>query len=122
MVIHDREQEQQWAQQQQTRSRQTSKKKQRLPRSLSVLTVQSLACTVILLMALLFRVAGGAAYTQLQQGFADALAGNELMAVLMRWWDGDPAESVPLPEEEGVKEGDFTPSSSRIIPDLFEYA
>ena len=114
MVIHDREREQQWAQQQQIRSRQTSKNKRKLPRSLSVLTVQSLACTVILLVALLFRVAGGTAYAQLQQGFADALAGNELMAVLMRWWDGDPAESVSLPEEEGVKEESFTPSSGMI--------
>lgn len=114
MVIHDPQQQQQWAQEQQTRSRAKTPSKPKRPRRLSLVAVQCLACGVILLVALLFRVAGGSAYTQLQQRFEDALTGNELMTVLMRWWDGDPAESSSLWEEEGVKEQSFTPSSGRV--------
>lgn len=114
MVIHDPQQQQQWAQERQTRSRVKASSKPKQPRRLSLVAVQCLACGVILLVALLFRVAGGTAYMQLQQRFEDALAGNELMTVLMRWWDGDPAESVPLSEEEGVKEQSFTPSSGHV--------
>lgn len=114
MVIHDPQQQQQWAQQQQTRSRAKTPSKPKQPRRLSLVAVQCLACGVILLVALLFRVAGGSAYTQLQQRFEDALTGNELMTVLMRWWDGDPDESASLSEEEGVKEQSFTPSSGLV--------
>jgi len=112
MVIHDHEKEAQWAEQRRRQSREKSKSAEKKVRPLSVIAVQSLACTVILLLALLFRVAGGTAYKQLQQGFADSLAGNELMAMLMRWWDGAPSETASLPEEEGVKENSFTPSSA----------
>ena len=111
MVIHDPQQQQQWAQEQQMRSRVKVTSKSKQPRRLSLVAVQCLACGVILLVALLFRVAGGSAYIQLQQRFEDALTGNELMTVLMRWWDGNPAESASLWEEEGVKEQSFTPSS-----------
>ena len=105
MVIHNPEQEQKWLQ---TPPKQP-KKKQRIkqPRQLSVLAVQSLACVVIVLVVLLFRVAGGTAYSKLQQGFADAMARNELMAVMMRWWDGDPAE---MAASDDVKDDDFTSS------------
>ena len=111
MVIHDPQQQQQWAQAQQTRSRAKTPSKSKQPRRLSLVAVQCLACGVILVVALLFRVAGGSAYIQLQQRFEEALAGNELMTVLMQWWDGDPTESASLWEEEGVKEQSFTPSS-----------
>ncbi len=114
MVIHDPQQQQQWSQEQQMRSRAKATSKSKQPRRLSLVAVQCLACGVILLVAMLFRVAGGTAYTQLQQRFADALTGNELMVVLMRWWDGDPDESVSLSEEEGVKEQSFTPSSGLV--------
>lgn len=122
MVIHDREKEEQWAEQRRRQSREKSKPTEKTARPLSVIAVQSLACTVILLLALLFRVAGGAAYTQLQQGFVDSLAGNELMAALMRWWDGDPSEMASLPEEEDVKENSFTSSSALIRPGRMGYA
>lgn len=122
MVIHDHEREQQWAAEQQTRSKQKNKREKRPPRRLSLLAVQSLACAIILVVVLLFRVAGGTAYTQLRQGFADALAGNELMTVLMRWWDGDPTESAPLAEEEDVKDGSFTSSSALLRRGWTPYA
>lgn len=106
MVIHDREQEQKWAQEQQAYT--DKKPKNKLTRRWSLLAVQSLICTAIVLVALLFRIAGGTAYTRLQQGFSDALAENELMAVFMRWWDGDPAE---MEWEEDVKGETFSPNN-----------
>ena len=110
MVIHNPEQEQKWMQTPPPQS----KKKQRIqqPRWLPVLAVQCSACIVIVLVVLLFRVAGGTAYTKLQQGFADAMARNELMAVVMRWWDGDPAE---IAASDDVKDNDFTLSEAGYI-------
>ena len=69
----------------------------------TVLAVQSIACVVILLLALLARVAGGEAYEQLRHGFADSLASNDLVAALTRLWDGDPLEALPSDplQEEG---------------------
>lgn len=106
MVIHNPEQEQKWLQisPPQAKTEPLSKS----PRRFSVLAVQCLACALIVVVVLLFRVAGGSAYTQLQRKFSDAMAGNELMAVIMRWWDDDP---VDLATKEGVKDESFTPSA-----------
>ena len=106
MVIHDREQEQKWVQEQQVQHAR-KERKSKPPRRWSLLAVQSLICTVLVLVALLFRVAGGTSYTKLQQGFSDALVGNELMAVFMRLWDGDPTE---IEWEEDVKGETFASS------------
>jgi hypothetical protein len=111
MVVHDHEQEQKWIQK---RKNTPSKEKVmgKSPRRISVVAVQCLACTIVVLIALLFRVAGGPAYSKLQRGFADALAGNELMAVLMRLWDEPPAPEDILPEMEGVNGEAFTSSTA----------
>lgn len=105
MVIHDKEQEQQWAQKRQEQSRKETLSSRKPPRRLSVVAVQSLACIALILVGLLFRVAGGEAYTQLQHRFADALADNELMSALMQLWDPDPTEGL-----EDVKWESFTES------------
>lgn len=103
MVIHDSEQQQQWEE----KRREQSEKKQTVsakpPRRLSVIAVQSLACAVLLLAAVLLRVAGGPAYAGLQQRFYDALAGNELVSVWMKLWDPEPFDA-----ELDVKSDDFT--------------
>lgn len=119
MVIHDTEKKAQWVEQ---RHRQPKPPKEKKAHPLSLLAIQSLACTVILLVALLFRVAGGTAYTQLQQGFTRALAGNELMTVLMRWWDKDSGATPQIGEEGDVKEESFTSPSALIQPGLSIYA
>lgn len=59
-----------------------------------VLAVQCIACVVALLLVLLLRTAGGAAYTQLRESFHQSLMRNDLLATLARLWDGDPAQAV----------------------------
>lgn len=59
-----------------------------------VLAVQCLACAVALLLVLLLRTAGGAAYTQLRESFHQSLTRNDLLATLARLWDGDPVQAV----------------------------
>lgn len=59
-----------------------------------VLAVQCIACAVALLLVLLLRTAGGAAYTQLRESFHQSLMRNDLLATLARLWDGDPAQAV----------------------------
>lgn len=110
MVVHDHEQEQKWIQKQQNRP-QKEKSAHKPPRRFSLVAVQCLACAIILMIVLLFRMAGGTAYSELQRGFADALAGNELMTVLMRWWDTEPASEELIQNAEGVKGETFTPST-----------
>lgn len=61
---------------------------------LSVVGVQCIACVVVLLLALLLRTAGGAAYEQLRQSFHESLMRNDLLATLSMLWDGDPLEDV----------------------------
>ena len=103
MVIHDKEQEQRWVER---RHKQNDKKELTIsPTScrLSVVAIQSLACIALLLVVFLLRVAGGSAYTGLQQRFSDALAGNELMAVWMQRWDTGVIAAI-----DDVKQDDFT--------------
>lgn len=111
MVIHDPIKQEQWTETRIAQETERQKKKERSDRGgWSVLAVQSLACGVLLALALLFRLAGGGAYEQLKEGFHTALQNNELMAVLGRLWDGDPfAESGEVTEEDVKPEG-FTPS------------
>lgn len=110
MVVHNRELQEKWAKQRKRQSSPIKKNANQKPHSLFLLSVQCLACTLILLLALLFRVAGGTAYTQLQQGLHRSLAANELVAALMRIWDGDPEQFAEIAEGEDVKEESFTSS------------
>lgn len=114
MVVHDQENRDRWTADR--AAREQEKQKPSRPRSggVSVLAVQSLACGLVVALALLLRVAGGAAYEELRQGFQDALMRNELMSVLSRLWDGE----VELNEEEStVKPNNFTDKESAQLTD-----
>ena len=110
MVVHDHEQEQKWMQKQRNTPREKTQN-HTSPRRLSLVAVQCLACAIVLLIVLLFRVAGGTAYSKLQQGFSDALSRNELMAVLMRLWDADAVGDEEVLLLDGVNGEDFTPDT-----------
>lgn len=107
MVIHDREQQQRWAERQAV-ERQHRQHKEREPRRASVVAVQCSVCVSALLLALVLRLAGGEAYARLQQGFETALNSNEWMAAVMRLWDDEPTESDVFASDDGVKEDGFT--------------
>lgn len=67
-----------------------------------VVAVQSIACAVILLLALFVRVGGGSAYDKLRREFSDGLRSNDLMAALVQFWDGEPMDTLssdPLEED-----------------------
>lgn len=69
--------------------------KEKKPRGAGyVVAVQSFACVVVLLLALLLRGAGGEAYTQLCESFRESLMRNDLLATLASLWDGDPAADL----------------------------
>lgn len=75
-----------------------------------VVAVQSIACAVILLLALFVRIGGGSVYDQLRQGFGDSLRSNDLMAALAQLWDGEPTDTLssdPLQED-----GDTPPDTA----------
>ena len=77
------------------------------PRGWLVVAVQSIACAVILLLALFVRIGGGSAYDELRRGFGDSLRSNDLMAALARLWDGDPTATLtsePPSENETPQE------------------
>lgn len=105
MVVHDEARAQEWAQ---ARERQKEKEKGHPTLHLSVMAVQSVACGVAVLLALLLRVAGGEAYRSLQQSFHEALARNEWVSTVARLWDGDPIEKAANEEVADVKEETFT--------------
>lgn len=71
------------------------------PHRLSVVGVQSLACGVLLLLALLLRLAGGDAYEQLRRVFQERLVSNDLLSVLAPLWEdevqGENENSEPAP-------------------------
>lgn len=110
MVIHDEARIQTWTQDQERQNKEREKP-QRKGR-LSVLGVQSVACCVAVLLALLLRVAGGEAYESLRQHFHRALARNEWATVVALLWDEDPLAKAKTSEEVDVKQGDFTGAES----------
>ena len=114
MVVHDESQVQAWAQEREEK-RQARTKKEILPRRLSVLAVQSVACCVTVMLALLLRMAGGEAYTALRQSFYHALERNEWVTVWALMWDGDPLENM---RKSNVKDIDFTKGESLQPADL----
>lgn len=59
-----------------------------------IIAVQSVACLLALLLTLLLRFAGGTAYQQLRQSFADSLRRNDLPALLASLWERDPGEAA----------------------------
>ena len=103
MVIHDEERIVAWSQE---RAEQ-EKKPRKPPRKwqLSVVGVQSIACGVIVLVALLLRVAGGEAYGTLKQRFQEALTRNEWATAVALLWDRNPLENEG---PEDVKSNNFT--------------
>ena len=101
MVIHDQSQQEAWATARAERREEKQEQKKKIG-GLSVVAVQSIACVVVVLLALLLRTAGGEAYEQLRESFRKGLMGNELLATLARWWDGDPLEDLSRPPEEDV--------------------
>lgn len=105
MVVHDETRVQAWAQ---AREKKREKEKPHVLPSLSVIGVQSIACCVAVLLALLLRVAGGKAYRSLRQSFRNALVRNEWVSALALAWDGDPSERVEQVEIADVKEESFT--------------
>ena len=114
MVVHDRAQMEQWAQSRANNKQEVCKgKTEKSHRGRwSILGIQSLACALFLLLAVLFRLVGGSAYDGLRQGFFRALEKNELMAVMSRLWDKDPFYDLEYTDEGPVKESNFTDAES----------
>lgn len=102
MVIHNEMQVQEWIQPQEEPVHTPRR------RHFSVLAIQSIACGVVVLLALLLRVAGGEAYESLQTRFRQALVRNEWVTALAVLWDGNPLEKVDDFEEITGKENAFT--------------
>lgn len=111
MVIHDSEKTEQWAQMRAEQERQKPRPADRRASVWSVITVQSIACLILAVLVLLFRLAGGSAYEGLQDGFYNALEKNELMTLLSRAWDNDPFADLQPSEEIDVKQDGFTDGS-----------
>lgn len=107
MVIHDQEQQARWTDERIAREQEKQPAPKRSGRW-SVLAIQSLACGLVVALALLLRVAGGTAYEELRQGFQDALMRNELMSVLSRLWDGEVTLDGEEDVENAAKEMSFT--------------
>ena len=114
MVVHDASLLQARVQKREEKGSPTPK---RSVRQLSVLAVQSIACCVAVLLALLLRMAGGEAYQSLRHSFQQALARNEWVTAVAFLWDGDPLEKVEKQEISNVKEKDFTEDQSAWLTD-----
>lgn len=114
MVVHDSAQIEQWTQNRADKERKEHTKKQEKSRRgiWSILGMQSMACAVLFLLVMLFRLAGGSAYDGLRQGFLRALEKNELMAVVSRLWDKEPFYDLEYTEEGSVKQSNFTDPQS----------
>lgn len=109
MVVHDATRLQAWTE---AREEQHKKEKRKPIPPLSVVAVQSVACVVLVLSALLLRLVGGDAYAAVRDRFHRALARNEWVSALVLAWDGDPLEraeeDAETPPESDVKEETFT--------------
>lgn len=105
MVVHDEVRIQEWTQ---AREEKQEKEKRRPTFHVSVIAVQSVACCVAVLLALLLRMAGGEAYASLRRSFQQALARNEWVSAVAKAWDGDPIEKTVKTEGDDVKEDTFT--------------
>ena len=109
MVVHDQENRERWAAERVALEREKPASPSPHSGGWSVLAIQSLACALVVALALLLRVAGGTAYEEFRQGFQEALTRNELMSVISRLWD----KEMELNEAETAeKEGAFTPGET----------
>lgn len=96
---------------------QQEKEEEKPPRAVGgwqVVAVQSIACAVILLLALFVRVGGGSAYDELRRGFSDSLRSNDLMAALAQLWDGEPTDTLssdPLEEDGDTPPEELQPNA-----------
>ena len=109
MVVHDQENCERWAVERIAQEREKPAPPSPNVGGWSVLAIQSLACGLVVALALLLRVAGGTAYEEFRQGFQDALMRNELMGVLSRLWDGE----MGLNGVENAEKGEgFTPEET----------
>ena len=61
---------------------------------LQMAAVQSIACTALLLITLLLRLAGGDAYTQLRDSFEQAIMDNSVMATIAALFDTPPGQTA----------------------------
>ena len=105
MVVHDEVRIQEWTQ---AREEKQEKEKRQSTFRVSVLAVQSIACCVALLLALLLRMAGGEAYQSLRRSFQKGLVRNEWVTSMALLWDGDSIEKATKEENTDVKEETFT--------------
>lgn len=105
MVIHDETRVQAWTQ---AREKKQEQEKRHPALHLSVMAVQSIACCVAVLLALLLRMAGGDAYQSLRQSFQKGLARNEWVTAMAVLWDGDPLEKTEAEKVDDVKDETFT--------------
>lgn len=104
MVEHDESRMQTWTQTRENQEKQIKKNKG-VALHLSVVAVQSIACCVVVLLALLLRVAGGEGYSALRQRFRQALTRNEWVSAVAVFWDGNPLEKEEISD---VKMNAFT--------------
>lgn len=109
MVVHDEVRIQEWAQ---AREEKRVEEKRRSTFHVSVLAVQSIACCVAVLLALLLRMAGGEAYQSLQRSFQKGLVRNEWITSMALLWDGDAVEKAQKEAVFTVKEEAFTDDKS----------
>ena len=113
MVIHDQEKEQAWVNQRFEAEKLKESKRERM-KPISVLSVQCLACGVILVLALLLKAISPNVYTQAQTLFRRYLSSNEVLTSLALWLDRD----VEGEAKEGVKGDDFTHNKTHNDADL----
>lgn len=109
MVIHDQDKEQVWVAKR-VAAEQQKKSERGRENPLSVLSVQCVACGVILTLVLLLKTLSPNVFTQAQTLFRRYLSSNEVLTSLALWWDRDVEEEV---QEGDVKENDFTPGERR---------
>ena len=109
MVVHDETRVQEWTQ---AREKKQEREKGHPALHLSVMAVQSIACCVAVLLALLLRMAGGEAYQSLRKSFQKGLVRNEWVTSMALLWDGDSIEKTDKEEGVAVKEETFTDDKS----------
>lgn len=120
MVEHDAARMQTWAETREKQETERAISQQSASRHLSVMAVQSIACCVAVLLALLLRVAGGDAYHSLRHSFQQALVRNEWVSAMALLWDGNPLEKeVPSDVKElgfaGEESAQLTGSADAVI-------
>lgn len=84
---------------------------------LSMMAVQSIACAALLLVTLLFRLAGGEAFAQLRASFQQAIADDSVMATIAALFETPPrpaTEDDPAPTGSSATTTTTTSGSSTV--------